>query len=272
MKIVLHIGAPKTGSTALQCAFVQNRAALIEREIFYPESPTDIKALAGGLVSGNAIELAKFLNPNVAIQADAWDFDTCKAAIDRARRVGCSTVLYSSEYMSFFLTERMADFIARVATFRAQVEIIYFVRSIVGHATSSYRQHVRKQRFEGTFAAYLDRYRPPFSSDIERSIAAVGRERLTVLSFDECRASLFTSMIESLGHASTGLPAAPETNSSSYRVRPTDDERATIATRWSNESHRVNKMLGHPVFSWLGANMLWLLDLLIDAAPDAILC
>jgi hypothetical protein len=272
MRIVLHIGAPKTGSSALQSAFVLNRDALIERGIFYPRSHTDAYAVAGIPVSGNAIALAKFFNPNLSVAAEEWDFNACAAAIDRARGTGCSTVLYSSEYMSFFLSEQMDDFLARAATFGAWVEIVYFVRNIAGHAMSSYRQHLKKGRFHGTFAAYIKRgYRPRFSYDIERSIATVGRERLTVLVFDDLRKSLFPSMIEAMGHVSHSLPSAPDINSSTDGVTPSDDENAAIAARWSDEIGRINEMLGRQVLSTLAANLLALLNLLVNTAPDAYL-
>ncbi len=252
MRIVLHIGAPKTGSSALQSAFVLHRDALIERGIFYPPSPTDARAAAGIPVSGNAIALAKFLNPNFTIPAEEWEFNACTAAIGRARDAGCSTVLYSSEYMSFFLAERMTDFVARAATFGAWVEIVYFIRNIAGHAMSSYRQHTKMGRFHGTFADYIERgYRPRFSSDIERSMAAVGRERLTVLAFDGLRHSLFPSMIEAMGCVSHGLPNAANINSSDNGVPASGRENAAIAARWSCEINRVNEMLGRRLLSVL---------------------
>lgn len=272
MRLVLHIGAPKTGSSALQSAFVINRDALIERGIFYPRSHTDANAAAGNPISGNAIALANFFNPSLTVMAEEWDFDACAAALDLARSAGCSTVLYSSEYMSCFLSERMNDFLARIASFGAWVEIVYFVRNIASHAMSCYRQHLKGGRFGGTFAAYVERgYRPPFSSHIERSIAAVGREHLTVLGFDELRKSLFPSMIEAIGHASYGLPNAAQVNCSIGGIEPSDRERAAIAARWPDEIHRVNEMLGRKVLSALAANLLGLLEFLANIGPDACL-
>lgn len=273
MRVVLHIGAPKTGSSALQSAFVLNRDALIERGIFYPPSPTDAKAASGIPVSGNAIALAKFLNPDFTVPSEEWEFDACAAAINRASGAGCSTVLYSSEYMSYFLSERMDDFVSRTATLGAWVEIVYFVRNIPGHALSSYRQHSRMGRFQGTFAAYIENdYRPRFSADIERSMAAVGRENLTVLAFDDLRDSLFPSMIDALGgRASHGLPNAAHVNCSIGGEPASDREKAAMATRWSDEIERVNAMLGRNVLSALAANLLALLNLLIDATPDLFL-
>ncbi len=248
MRIVLHIGAPKTGSSALQSAFVLNRNSLVERGIFYPRSWNDVTAAAGIPVSGNAIALAKFLDPNLPVSAAKWDFDACLAAIAEARRAGCSTVLYSSEYMSYFLPERMDEFLARVSAFGAWVEIVYFVRNIAGHALSSYRQNFKRGRFAGTFAAYVSGgYRPRFSFDIERSIAAVGRKRVTVLAFDDLRKSLFASMVEAMGHVAHGLPCAPEINTSTFAVTASEAEEAEVAAHWSDEKERVNSLLGQRV-------------------------
>ena len=41
MKIILHIGPPKTGTTAIQGALMQNRKALLEAGALYFTDPKD---------------------------------------------------------------------------------------------------------------------------------------------------------------------------------------------------------------------------------------
>lgn len=59
----LHVGAGKTGTSALQAAFVRNRDWLAGHGIDYPPSPWDEAAANHKITSGNGMGLAKFLNP-----------------------------------------------------------------------------------------------------------------------------------------------------------------------------------------------------------------
>ena len=73
-KIVLHIGATKTGTSAIQSAMVQNRAALLAQGILVPESRREDKAEEGRVTGGNCRPIHKFSSkyaaaPNAAAVA-----------------------------------------------------------------------------------------------------------------------------------------------------------------------------------------------------------
>src|SRR5215204_5967792 len=52
-KLILHIGATKTGTSAIQSAVARNRATLLANGIYYPEYDADEKAQAGRVTGGN---------------------------------------------------------------------------------------------------------------------------------------------------------------------------------------------------------------------------
>lgn len=247
MKVILHIGAPKTGSSALQTAFVINRARLAERGLFYPKSRTDLAAMKGQPISGNATALAKYLNPKVQLPDAEFDLSTVPKVIDEAHVARCHEILYSSEFMSFFEPGRMTDFVKAA---KCSVEIVYFVRNIPDHAMSSYRQHVRRGRIDCSFGEYAERsYKPPFSRDIEKSMNAVGRSNVTVLSYDDTRQAILPAFLVAISVEPTAIPAAEEINASTHGAEMTVEERAVLADRWSGEMRRVNELVGRPLLS-----------------------
>ena len=62
--VYLHIGAPKTGTSAIQVALARNRAILAQHNVIYPEAPSDKLALDGHINSGNSDLLHLLLWPN----------------------------------------------------------------------------------------------------------------------------------------------------------------------------------------------------------------
>lgn len=55
----LHLGGPKTGSSAIQSWLAQNRGFLEKNGVVYPEHQSDGRAIAGRISSGNGISWAK---------------------------------------------------------------------------------------------------------------------------------------------------------------------------------------------------------------------
>ncbi|MBT8347218.1 MAG: hypothetical protein KJO28_13045 [Desulfofustis sp.] len=94
--LVLHIGMPKTGTTAIQGFLAHNRKNLIQQKIFYPECGVPINQHTA-LVKSIASPLFDWVHFNDAIdQIDANQYvldilRTCKTN-------GCNKVIVSSEY------------------------------------------------------------------------------------------------------------------------------------------------------------------------------
>ena len=69
-RVILHLGAVKTGSSALQAALVKNRDWLKQNGYDYPASGEDEKARNHKISSGNGMILAAGLNPRLRFHKD----------------------------------------------------------------------------------------------------------------------------------------------------------------------------------------------------------
>ena len=94
--LILHIGMPKTGTTAIQGFLAHNRNNLIQQKVLYPECGVPVNqhtALVKSLVS----PLFDWAHFNAAID----QFDAKKYIIDVLKKCetnGCNKVILSSEY------------------------------------------------------------------------------------------------------------------------------------------------------------------------------
>ncbi len=61
IKLYLHLGYHKTGSSFLQTMFAQNRDYLLENDIYFPYSKGDKNMLKGIISPGNGILLVEAL-------------------------------------------------------------------------------------------------------------------------------------------------------------------------------------------------------------------
>lgn len=121
-EIVLHIGAPKAGSTYLQRALLQNRERLAARGIAYPHD--------GGGHPGNATTV--------------WDDDAKRLAALFAG--GMQTVVLSHEDL-FGLGARPAPLLARARAAGIAVRRVVFLRPWREFCVGDMSQHL-KQHFE----------------------------------------------------------------------------------------------------------------------------
>src|SRR5476649_287445 len=101
MRVVLHIGAQKTGSSAIQVGLARNRDALAKIGCLYPTADNDKTALQGGITSGNGMELAALLSPSQAFAAHFKKLDQVADIQNLARTKGIHSILYSSELFMF---------------------------------------------------------------------------------------------------------------------------------------------------------------------------
>lgn len=194
-RLVLHMGMGKTGSSALQIAFVRNRDLLAKRGILYPLHASDKDALAGKVISGNGLGIIEQFRarerPN-----KAEFMDDLRRTIDEAE----GDVLYSSELLYNIGSTGVEELRDLAASAGARLQAVIYVRDVAGHALSSYSQVVKRALFTGDFAAYLDpesgRYRPKMQARLRQLHASLGPENVTVLHYDSEREQLFEGFME----------------------------------------------------------------------------
>ena len=143
MKIYLHIGTEKTGSSHLQSIAAINREKLTEAGIWFPEAgKRERQLLKGEISAGNAQDITDALNSD--------NYDTCSEIIaghiGKAIELGCHSLLLSNELLVLALADenRLKRFIKLLQT-RGCTETAYllFIRDPVSHALSLYKHRAK---------------------------------------------------------------------------------------------------------------------------------
>lgn len=196
-EVVLHIGMGKTGSSALQVAFVRNRRRLAGLGIDYPEHASDARAERGDTVSGNGEALAQFLFPPYGV-TDAVQQAALQGLLRHLDATTAPTVLYSSEFLYYFNPARLRELHDRLADRGVRLRVVLFVRDYAGLALSSYAQRVKRQRYTGTATEYITEFVRPvrrIRPRIEALFDVVGRDDTVVLRYDSVRESLTEALM-----------------------------------------------------------------------------
>lgn len=243
-QIILHIGAGKTGTSALQVAFAQNVAKLREFGIVYPEDKYVERAKTGAITSGNALPLARFLRPDLDVDVDERQpvFDLL-AHYDSE---GVSSILYSSEKLSTFMPGRLVLFQKLCAALNFEIKVVFYVRSIVDHAFAMYVQRVRTS-YSGSFSSYLESHWGfPFRNVIERLRGELGPNAILIKNYDQLKADLlgdFARTVLELDEAQVSALAQPGVVNRSY----SREEVQVLAelNRFLTDSREAQKFSAH---------------------------
>ncbi|GEA12737.1 hypothetical protein [Alteromonas sp. KUL49] len=125
--IFIHIGPPKSGTSAIQKWLSENRQFLVENNIYYPEHTTD----ENGVSSGNLLTIFSRSEDDFVV-----DKKKCKSLLEEFSRSGATRLLLSSEFF-FKRAEQLSDVFPE-ATF------IGYLRFPLEVAESSYNQGVKR--------------------------------------------------------------------------------------------------------------------------------
>lgn len=201
MDVWLHVGAGKTGTSAIQAALAQGRARLAAAGLFYPEALNpvgDAIARAGGITSGNGLALGWMLSPT---RLDArYDPEATRAWLLRAlAEAGDRTILFSSEFMQ----QPDAAAIPPVLDLlrdggRRRVRVLHYARHALDHAVAGYAQILKTadvQPAGRTLEDHLAAIGVPFLQQLETWAAAVGRDAVVARLYDEDRAALLRAVL-----------------------------------------------------------------------------
>lgn len=128
VKVIIHVGPPKTGSSAIQKWCLENTNLLLEQKIYYPEHNLDVN----GVSSGNV--LALFDRDEVG---NLWFSSKKLNAIKRlAEDKGADTVLFSSEF-----------FFKQIPTLASNIRnclFVSYIRFELETIESNYKQSVKR--------------------------------------------------------------------------------------------------------------------------------
>lgn len=204
---VLHIGLPKTGTTALQQAAANNRESLLRHGVRYPGSAVSHRFEIAAAMGRKTVRTAR--GP-VVPDRESWTALLDEIEADADRRV-----LVSHEYASACTDEQAARFHDELG-FR--LHVVVTVRNYAELLSSRWQQYVKSGlalHFEQWLAAVLAE--PPVrdvtarfhdNSDqgaiVDRWCRVVGPDRLTVIVTDKTRPRLLADSFGTL----LGVPSA----------------------------------------------------------------
>ncbi len=142
MKLFLHCGHDKTGSSFLQSSIANSISILESSGIHYPSNSKIISAREGKISSGNAGLFFEGLD----------SFSDFKTESVLASGEKLFRLLPDPEYR-----EKLFNFIDRFNV--ESVEILLFVRDPLEHISSSYQQSVKRGGYTGEISEFVSQYR-----------------------------------------------------------------------------------------------------------------
>lgn len=156
MKFFLHIGAPKTGTSAIQTFMSRNRVALAERHgVVYPSYAHDKAAQRGEPTTGNAGSLAKLVIKRPPDRTDAW-VRQCVDGLDPD-----ATVVFSSELL-WPIEARAIESLRDGFAPYGELTVFFYTGCQVRQLAAGYWQMVRNNGGRTTFLEYARKRAPAF--------------------------------------------------------------------------------------------------------------
>ncbi len=210
--MILHIGIPKTGSSALQVFWAQNREALLAQSIDYFPIGEFALGKRGKISAGNGALIARsFLRPDSA--GYKANRDEQLAALDRhISASSCDTGLLSSELFVFAENEVLSNFSDWLAMRGISLRIFYFIREQVQFLTSSYIQQVKRHACTETSEEYVLRvfekmHHIKYSKLFERMAKIVEPAQIICRNYHDARGleGVYDLFLASFGLDSQGL-------------------------------------------------------------------
>lgn len=143
MKIYLHIGYHKTGSSFLQMMFSTNRTLLKELGIYYPSEDRDNDAKEGRISPGNGLRLSQA----ITTQNKNEFMDLMSSWIKEAITNECKTLLISNEGLFHSMSSNdYSNFFKelRSKTQISEVQGLLFLRDPLDHIFSLYKHRGKR--------------------------------------------------------------------------------------------------------------------------------
>ena len=226
--IFLHIGAGKTGTTAIQATIPLMRRNLEESGLRAPLDPAvpsefEFRPRVG---SGFAFSLAKLLNPSFKNSTPLGEQETWKwleIEFKKAQNEGLN-LLFSSEALQFACETQLQAFKELAARHGFQIKAIFYARTALDYSISEYLQHLKTG-----FSAYPNKSMPtalrsyiatavvPFGSTLSTFSNVFGRQSIDVRSYDVAKSNLLENFFTAVTGISQTIPKTSQRNRSLTR-------------------------------------------------------
>lgn len=194
MKLIIHIGTHKTGTTALQRAFSATRDGLLHHGVWYPNYN---EILADDSKTSYAhLDLARgIMNEKSIVNKEESTLFLTQLASESKKRKGVNTVLLSGETLlrgklgsgnhKWRKIQNFQKFIKESLVGFDEIEIVVTLRNYVDYLESLYNEHVKATTFSGAILDFHTQFKERFNykaiiSTWEKNVAPV-----KVVSFDK---------------------------------------------------------------------------------------
>lgn len=204
-RIVIHIGLPKTGSSALQALLSRNEENLNRIGISYPNPESTSVANCSGNLLHVMLSMAS-ADGIVCNQQDLVRAYLARAVETSIDASACQTVLLSGEFISQWMSDDTVEWFQDLNK-RHSVTIIAFVRDIYDQTISSWKQLVKVSSIstdldEFVKARSLVRNRTSFH--YLAKISRIGLD-FRVINYDHHKATVFDSLLKKIGIETAGI-------------------------------------------------------------------
>lgn len=178
MKLFVHIGTNKTGSSYLQSTITLNKLTLLKLGVFVPDSKWDESMLAGVITPGNGHALAKLLADSDAEQKlNAYFAKLYKDA----HQGNCTKVVLSNEVIIRLFSDSSILSVFEKSALSSgftELNLLVYIRNIYEHALSLYKHRAKFGKhadYDGWFAQDYETLRliKPFLANIHNSSCSV---------------------------------------------------------------------------------------------------
>ena len=182
--VYFHSGAPKTGTSYLQVLFARHSEAMTQQGVIYPENIFVHGAKEGKITSGNGVELANYINPNLPHNIE--DKSAFLGKLDHLlKKSNGNNFLFSSEFIVFHDNDRTNSLMECLKTNGYESKSIYLVRDLSRAAFSTYSQQVKRAGEARTFEEFLATWDPHYMHHVNLMNSAFGHENVFIYNYEE---------------------------------------------------------------------------------------
>ncbi|MCG3267396.1 hypothetical protein [Yoonia sp. I 8.24] len=242
--IFLHIGLPKTGSSALQECLTINAKALADQGISYP-FPESLGTISSGVCTGNMVHIIERKGvPTFQNGVNRTDLVWFEQIIGKGlAEADCDKVLFSSEAISNLDFDKASDILRKLER-ENRVTLVAYVRDPYDQAISAWKQRVKTGKSHHSLS---ERIALIVSGQSDRVTMNVARYITTgfdvrIINYDVHRKDIFAPMLREMG-----IDAAKF-----QRVHPKDRlSNPSVSYRQASQIITTNKHIGSSVLKAL---------------------
>jgi hypothetical protein len=193
-KVLLHFGADKSGSTAIQNMLYENRQILAKLGIIYSDS----RLLYNSVQSGNGDKLYLLLKTG----ATGSEITKILSSLVETGKLS----IISCEGFSNLSNIQLKPLYECLNRLKIDFKVLVYVRNPVDYYMSSYNQAVKRHGYHRDFNEFISESTWTHASTLMKLRESTPSLDVTVVSYDQNKSHLYKSFWESI-HAMYGIDA-----------------------------------------------------------------